>query len=167
MVDSLQIIHRVIEEHHRIRENIQLAGAAINDMEGLFSLQRSYAGWTQSSLESLADKLKQLQQIIGSLNEGLQRHFSFEEAALPPLFGDSLMRALIFEHNQVRNRIGEVKLTLADTHLEGLKQEEMLSRKSHLQELINNACQTVSEHAAHEEIILNMIARTLEQEQKS
>jgi hypothetical protein len=46
--------------------------------------------------------------------------------------------------------------------LEGLDQRKLLSKKSVIQQNVNSLCQTVEEHAQHEETILNMMKKALE-----
>ena len=52
---------------------------------------------------------------------------------------------------------------VADTRLEGLSPEELLSKKSHIQQVVSGICQMIVEHATHEETILKMIKRALEE----
>ncbi len=163
MPDSLAVINRVIQEHQRIRGNIKLVGESTNDLEAMFSLQQVYSGWTLSSMEAIDEKQKQLQQTMSFLDEGLNNHFAFEERALPPLFGELLMQALLLEHQEIRKKIGEAKSLIAGTRLVDLSQEKLLSQKSHIQQVINAISQVVEEHAAREETILNMMNRALEE----
>ena len=163
MSDNLTVISRVIDEHHSIKGSIKLVGESVGDLEALFSLQKVYAGWTQSSIEMLAEKQKKLQQTLSFLDEGIKNHFAFEEKALTPLFGELLMRALIFEHREMGKEISEAKSMVADTRLEGLSREELLSQKSHIQQVVSGICQMIVEHATHEETILKMIKRALEE----
>ncbi len=162
MSDALAVITRVIAEHQTIREHIRLAGDALNDIEAKFALQKLYSGWTQSSIEELAKKQEQLQQVISSLAEGLKEHFAFEEKALPPLFGELLMKALLAEHHDIAGQIEKVKTMLAGTNLKGLERRELLGKKSEMQNAVSRISQVVEEHAGHEDIILHMIKRALE-----
>jgi hypothetical protein len=45
MTDQLEMIDRLISEHHGIRDYVRLVGDSLNDIEALFSLQRAHAGW--------------------------------------------------------------------------------------------------------------------------
>ncbi len=163
MPDSLAIIDRVIKEHQRIRSHIKLVGESTNDMEAMFSLQQAYSGWTLGSMEVVSDKQTQLQQTVSFLDEGLNNHFAFEERFLPPLFGELLMQALLVEHKQIRQEIGEVKSLLAGGQLAGLEQEKLLSQKSRIQQMINALSRVLEDHASREETILNMMKRALEE----
>jgi hypothetical protein len=165
MSDALTIVTRVISEHHAIRGHVKLAGDTVNDIEALFTLQRTQSGWSQTSITALIEKRDQLLQAISFLEEGLKNHFSFEEEALPLLFGELLMKAILHEHHEISGQIGSAKKNLADIKikLEGLDQRELFSKRSVIQQNINSLCQTVEEHAQHEEAILNMIKKVLEE----
>jgi 2-hydroxychromene-2-carboxylate isomerase len=158
----LAVITKIIAEHHDIREHVKFAGDTVTDIEALFTLQKAYSGWTQSSAQALMAKQNQLQQAINFLEQGLKNHFASEEKALPPLFGELLMRALLVAHHDIGKQIENAKAMLAGTKLEGLSQPELLSKKSEIQHTVSSISQVVSEHASQEEIILNMIKRALE-----
>ncbi len=162
MPDALAVIRRAISEHHAIREHIKLAGDTVNDIEALITLQRANAQWTQSSIGALTEKQNRMQQAISFLEQGLKNHFAFEEEALPPLFGELLMKAILHEHHEISRQIKRAKTTLSNIKLEGLEPRKLLSKKSQIQRTINRICQTVEEHAHHEEIILNMMKKALE-----
>ncbi len=167
MVDNLTIIRKVIEEHHNIRTNIKLVGDSMNDLEAFFSLQKVYAGWTQSSKEGMIEKQEKLQQTMGSLMEGLKNHFGFEEKTLPSLFGELLMQALIFEHREIMNKLSEAKSMVFDTRLEGLDQKELLAKKWDIQQVMGSLPQMIEGHASKEETILNMMKKAMENKEQS
>jgi hypothetical protein len=164
MPDPLAVVTRVISEHHAIRGHVKLAGDTVNDIEALFTLQRTQSGWSQASIATLIEKRDQLLQAISFLEEGLRNHFDFEEKALLPLFGKLLTKAILHEHHKISRQIRSAKTTLADIKLEGLGQRELLSTRSVIQGNINRLCQTVEEHAQHEETILNMMKKALEED---
>jgi hemerythrin len=164
VADNLRTIRDIISEHHSIKRHVKLVGDSVSDLDALFRLQQVHAGWAQSSIEALSKKQEQLLQAIGFLDEGLRNHFAFEEKALPPLLGETIMKALLLEHQDISRRLGEVKARVTGVAPEALSQEELLSRKTHLQQTISNLCQMVEEHAADEEVILKMVKRSLEDE---
>lgn len=162
MPDNLAIVLRIIAEHHAIRQHVRLVGDSVNDMEALFNLQKAHSGWAQSSVGTVAEKQRQLGQLIVSLEEGLKNHFFYEEKYLPPILGEILMKALLLEHHDINKDIERAKAAVADTKLEGLPQNELLAKKTELQQMISNICQTVEHHASDEELILKMVKRALE-----
>lgn len=166
MLDRLAIIRKVIEEHHKIRSDVKALGQVANDLEAMSSLQKAYSGWVLSPNEALMEKQKQLQQAMGILYDGLHRHFGFEEQNLPPILGEVLMHALLIDHRQIRKELDETKSVLADLKLEGSKQEDLLSQKSHMRQMMDNVHQSIEEHASREEILLRMAEKALAEEQK-
>ena len=162
MSDTLRVIEEAIAEHHSIRENLKHAGDSVTDIEALFALHKAIAGWSQSSVRELKDKQGHLLKAIASLEQGLKRHFNFEEKELPPLLGEVLMKTIVSEHVEITGLIGKTKASLAEGVPEGLSQPEMLTRKAKIQANIHQIIEAVEEHAKHEEVILMMIKKALE-----
>jgi len=163
MLDKLAIINRVIAEHQTIGQHVKLVGDSVSDEEALKSLEGTRADWIPGRLEAVSEKQKRLQQTMNALDEGLRRHFAFEEKALPPLLGELLMQSLILEHREIKEKIDEAKSTAADTKLEGLSRDELLSEEAHMQHIVANIGHLVEEHAAREEAVLAMVKRALEE----
>ena len=163
MPDALTVITRAISEHRSIMEHVKLTGDTVNDIEALFTLYGAQSAWSQTSVTAVIEKQEKLVQAISFLEQGLKNHFGFEEEALPPLFGELLMKAILREHSAILGQINHAKTTLSNSKVEGLEQEELLSKKSQIQEAINHLRQAVEEHAYHEEIVLNMMKKALEE----
>jgi len=162
MQDKLAIIRRIIDEHQTIKGHLKLVGDSVSDQEALAALQKAHADFIPGRLEVMSEKQKKLQQTMSALEEGLKNHFAFEEKALPPLLGELLMQALVLEHREIKNEIDEAKSTVESIKLEGLSREKLISKESHMQQMIDNICQLVEEHATKEEAILEMVQRALE-----
>ena len=163
MLDKLAIINRVIAEHQTIGQHVKLVGDSVSDEEALKSLEGTRSDWIPGRLEAVSEKQKRLQQTMNALDEGLRRHFAFEEKALPPLLGELLIQSLILEHREIKEKIDEAKSTAADTKLEGLSRDELLSEEAHMQHIVANIGHLVEEHAAREEAVLAMVKRALEE----
>ena len=161
MPEPIEIIDEAIKEHHEIKENVPLTGAAITDVEALFLLSRAYAGWSQATTRELPAKQEQLLQTLTAVERGLKHHWSTEEKVLPSLFGEVLMKAFIFEHNEIAEQLDIAKSAISGTKLKGLPQTEMLARKTVLQSTINQVMEAIEEHNRHEETIFTMIKKTL------
>lgn len=162
----LEIIQRTIEEHRKVRSDVGVVGHAANDMEAMFSIQRSHAGWAQGSLEALPQSIERLRQAVEVVNEGLRRHYGFEEQYLPPVFGETLMKALVLEHGEVRGKLSAC-VTSINADVGGMAQEGLLTYRSGVQQAIGDLMQSIEAHASREEVVLHMIARALEAEQKA
>lgn len=161
MEDGLAIINRIIEWHQAIRGHLKLVGDSISDAEAVASLEATQDDWIPGRPGILAGKQNKLQQGLSSLDEGLKNHFAFEEEVLPPLLGELFMRALMLDHREISVKIDEAKSIVADTRLEGLSREELMSTESHMQQLLSRLCDLVEEHATREETTLGMLQRAL------
>ena len=162
-MDDLAVIRRAIEEHHRIRGNIRLAGEAVNDMEALFSLQQANADWGQGSVAKLTETTDKVQRAVNGLKEGLQNHFGFEEKYLPPVFGHNLMHAIVVEHDEVRQKLQECSASVV-VEVQGLPQEKLLSFRNLVQQMVSDLSNLIESHASREEMIFKMLERALERE---
>jgi hemerythrin len=160
-LDNLAIINKVIEEHQIIRGHIKLVGDSTSDQEAIASLTRARADWIPGRPEILAEKQKRLQQALSFLDEGLKNHFAFEERVLPPLLGDLFVRAITLDHREIIKEIDEAKSLVSDIKLEGLSRDELLSKESHIQQVINRISDLVEDHAIEEEVVLGMAERAL------
>jgi hypothetical protein len=157
----------VFAEHSLVKQNIRLVGDSVNDVEALFGLERTYSGLTQTSLEELPHRQERLELALSLLREGLANHFAFEENALPPLFGEVLMDALVLEHHTIRKAIDKAQDIVHDSLVDRLDQEGKLAWKSVLQKVINGLTQEIHSHAADEETVLKMLKKSLQSGKES
>jgi len=162
MAGELEIIEQVIAQHQIIRLNLQGVQSSLSDFDALFLLQKAQSGWAQSSVDKLLDQKHQLQDALSRLQKGLNGHFFYEEKALVPLFGEAFMRALIFEHTEIRRQIERTVSMVNDTNLESLTQEDLLVEKSRLQEGTVNTSQMIEQHANLEEQMLRMLKKAFQ-----
>jgi hypothetical protein len=165
-MEQLEIIQRTIQEHHKIRNNLRLVGDAINDIEAVVSLQQAETSWGQSKVQDVERNMDRLKQTISRLNEGLTNHFGFEEKYLPGVFGPALMKALVLEHDEVRERLAKCKAAFIDDIVQ-FSREKLLSYRSSIQQLVDDLSGLIEGHASREEIILLMIEKALIKEKKT
>ena len=163
MPDNLALINRVIDEHQRIREHVKLVGDSVSDPEAIRSLEKARADWIPGRSDDVSEQQKMLQQTLSTLGDGLERHFDFEEKALPPLLGELLMQSLIIDHRMIMKEIGEATPVVADTKLEGLNRDELIVKESHIQQMVNKICQLAEEHTTKEETVLFMVQTALKE----
>ena len=163
MADYLAKINEIIAEHQTIRGHVKLVGESIGDQEALLSLQRVRPDWIPGRMEILSEKQNKLTQTISSLSEGLRNHFAKEERLLPPILGEFLMQALILEHREIGKTTEEASAMAADTGMEGLSREDLISRETEIQQKISYLCNLIEEHASKEELMLEMVQRALEE----
>jgi len=162
MINRLEIIHNIIEFHHTIRSELQSVGQSVNDLEAVFRLRGEYAGWSQSSMVSLAERTNKIKENLKSLEEGLCQHFTYEEDNLPPVLGEVMMKGLLFEHSAIRREIKAANAVVFSTEYDSMERDEAILQKSRLQQVILNLAQNIEKHASREEIVLDMACKGLE-----
>jgi hypothetical protein len=164
MADHKETIDKTLEEHHAIRDTVELDGGPVSDFEALFALRQAYAGWSQCTPEDLAAKQEQLLKTLELVDRGLRQHWEDEERDLQPMFGGPLMKGFLYEHHDIAEKIGRAREVITGEKLEGLEPEVLLSRKTAIQDIVNHIMQAIEEHSNHEDTIFNMIKKGLESE---
>ena len=71
------------------------------------------------------------------------------------------MKAIMYEHREIAEKIENTRTAITGVKLEGLDKAAVLSVKTGVQETINHLLQAIEEHANHEEIILKMMQKAL------
>lgn len=162
MPDALEIINNVIAQHSKVTEHVKTTGDKMNDIDAVFNIQRTAykVAWSASSASEMVDKRDQLLQTISIMEEGLFKHFAFEEKVLPLVFGELLMKDILEAHEAIRTQIETVKTIAAS--LEGLDTEVLMAHRTRLVDGINNLRTAVVDHAHAEEDILNEMRKVFE-----
>ncbi|MEE8619234.1 MAG: hemerythrin domain-containing protein [Dehalococcoidales bacterium] len=161
MSDYLAKINEILEEHRTIRSGVKLVGDSVSDQEALVSLKSVRSDWTPGRLELVSEKQRKLKQTMSFLEEGLRSHFSKEQDMLPALLGEFLMQSLLLEHQEIIEKIDEVRLVATDSTPEGLTEAELESRDSEIKQKISDFSRRLEEHADKEELMLEMVVRAL------
>ena len=71
------------------------------------------------------------------------------------------MRALLLEHREIVKQIDEARSMAVAMRLEGLSRGELISEEMRIQQVVSGICQAIEEHAAKEEILLEMLEKGL------
>jgi hemerythrin len=164
-MDKLEIINRVINEHHITRGQITLIGEGIADLEAVLTLGIEVFSLSDS-LKVTTEEMGPLQQTISALSEGIENHFDFEEKYLPPVLGKLLTRALVIQHEAIKEQIDKAKSMVFDLKPDGQSQEEIVSKKADIRNTINTLLQLIEEHATREGVILDMFKLAIGEQQK-
>jgi hemerythrin len=164
MPDKLTMIKKIVAEHQGIRGHVKLAGDTVADQEALNALEQLRIDWIPGQLVILTERRNKLEQVINLLDEGLTNHFAFEEKVLPDILGNLFTDALILDHKEIRKEINEAKSLISGNDLEGLSREDLLARESDIQQVIEGLSHLIEEHAGREEVILDMVQKTLKQQ---
>ncbi|MEA1959306.1 MAG: hemerythrin domain-containing protein [Chloroflexota bacterium] len=163
-MERLDIISRILKDHTVLKEHIKLAGDSMSDQEAIATLVSVSAEWIPGIPKELDTVRDKLQQVLGYLCDGLKNHFLFEEQLLWLVLGELFMKALASEHREIIEEIDKIKSHVADMKLEGLTRDELLSEESQVKQTIDVLGQLIDRHVAREEIILEMVKKSLEEE---
>ena len=162
MPDHRETIDKALTEHRDIRDTPKLTAASVTDVEALFALRQVFTGWSQCAPEDLAAKQDQLLQTLNIIDRGLKGHWSHEEKAMENIFGEPLMKGFLYEHREIATRIGKARVALTGARPAGKDHQELLSRKTVIQDAVNPVLQAIEEHSNHEDMIFKMIKKGLE-----
>jgi hemerythrin len=163
MSDYLAKVEELIAEHRSIRDSVKLVGDSVSDQEALNSLRSAGSDWVPGRLEFLSQKQSRLRQTLSYLEEGLQNHFAREEDVLPPVLGEFLMRALRLEHQEIVKAIDRARSVAADTRLERMSQEALMSQDAEIKRVVSSLSRLIEEHADKEDLMLETVKRALDE----
>jgi len=164
MADNKETINRTLEEHHAIRDRVELTGGPVSDFEALFALSQAYAGWSQCPPEELPARHEQLLKTLDLVDRGLKLHWDYEEKVMRPIFGEPLMKAFLYEHHDIAGKLKSAREVIAGEKLAGLEPQVLLSKKTAIQDIVNHVMQAIEEHSNHEDMIFKMLKKGLEAE---
>ena len=159
MGEYLDQINKVITEHQKIKGHLKLIGDSMSDEEALIALKSVHSELTPN----MKDKLTQLEQVMGSLKEGIMNHFNLEAAVLPPILGNVLMQALLNEHEAILEQIDQANRAIFNAQQSNLTRKQIL-KETEFKQVINYLSQIIEEHAVKEELMLEMVKKVLQEE---
>ena len=155
--DDRKLVAKLLDQHRAIEGQARQVRGSMADHEARASLEIARFDWTPGRFGSVSEKQERLREEFERLEEGLKRHFQFEEKVLPSLLGGPLMRALTLQHREIQAEIADARSVVAEADLEGLEREDLLVQESRVQQRVSVVLRLVEEHATREELILEMI----------
>ena len=163
MKEALEIINSVLAQHSTIADHVTDASNKMNDIDAIFNVQREAykVAWSSSSVNDLLENRNQLKEKIQVLEDGLSKHFAYEEKVFPLVLGEILLKDILSDHRKVSERIEIVKSIL--NSLEGLEKEELFAKRTELLESVNDLSDTITRHAHSEDRVLTMIKNAFDE----
>lgn len=163
MMGSVAAINGVIAGHHSTHARIRLAGDSISDEEAVASLKGARTDWIPGRPSMPALRQRRLDQTLSYVREGLSNHFAVEEALLPLLLDQMLMRALMLDHRRIIEKIDEASAVVTQLDLTQLGRTELLVRECEIRGMIDNICHLIEDHATKEDIVLDFMLKALQE----
>jgi len=163
MKDALEIISSVLAQHSTITDHVVDASKKMNDIDAIFNMQREAykVAWNSASATDLLENRNQLREKIQVLEDGLTKHFTYEEKVFPLVLGEILQKDLLSDHIKVSEQIEKVKTCL--NSLEGLEKDELFDKRTELLESVNELSDTITNHAHSEDKVLTLIKKAFEE----
>ena len=113
--------------------------------------------------------LRELQDTLNTIEEGLQGHFHFEETSLPPVVarhGDdelkSSLRSILLEHVDLRGRLANSKKHAAELTSGGMARHRWEATAHDMRTYISHTRKLLEAHAEIEQELLHKLRNKLE-----
>ena len=166
-MDNLEIIQQVLAQHQVIMGQLKSAGDTVSDMEALLRLETARTDLTMGFQQTLAEKQRQLEKMIEPIDQGLRKHYAFEEEMLPPLLGPILTEALIFEHKQLLLLMEQTTTFVKGIGVQGLIRAEEMKNESLIYDRLDNLRRHKLDHLNREEAVLLTLQNVIEVKAKT
>lgn len=116
-----------------------------------------------ASVADMANMLLRLRNAVDDISVGLSEHFEFEEKYMPSVFGENVMNAVTFEHDEIRRKLIECQASFR-SKVDAISQESAFEYRSTVESLVGNLVSMIEGHASREELILRMRERVFEKQ---
>ena len=167
MEDDLVIIERVIAEHKTIRQRFQHLEKAVNDAEAMTGFEEAKEAFMPGRLNQ-EQGLRELEDTLNAIEDGLQGHFHFEETSLPVVVdrhGDeedkSSLRSILLEHVDLRGRLAHSKKHAAELVEGGMARHRWEASAHDMRAYISHTRKLLEAHAEIEQELLHNLQKRL------
>ncbi len=168
MEDDLSIIERVIAEHKAIRQGFENLEKAANDAEAMAGFEEAKEAFMPGRLDQ-KQGLRQLEDTLNAIEDGLQRHFHFEETSLPAVVGrrgdeemKSSLRSILLEHVDLRGRLAHSKEHAAELVSAGMARHRWEASAHDMRTYISHTHKLLEAHAEIEQELLHELKNRLQ-----
>ncbi len=161
MEDDLAVIERVIDEHKTIRQRFHNLEQVANDAEAMVGFEEAKEAFMPGRLGQ-KQGLRELDDTMKAIEDGLQRHFHFEETSLPTVvdrYSDeelkSSLRSIFLEHIDLRNRLAHSKKHVSELVSGGMARHRWEASAHDMRAYISHTRKLLEAHAEIEQELLH------------
>ena len=161
MEDDATIIDRVIAEHKTITQRFHDLEKIANDAEAMAGFEEAKEAFMPGRLDR-KQGLTELENTLKAVEDGLQKHFHFEETSLPSVVdrhGDeelkSSLRSIFLEHVDLRNRLAHSKKHAAELVSGDMARHRWEASANDMRAYISHTRKLLEVHAEIEQELLN------------
>lgn len=156
MEDIVALIDNLIDEHKVIIKDAQSLEQVANDASTLVDLEEARETFVPGRLDQ-KQSLQKLQELLETIDQGLQAHFNREESGLLAAFekhGDrklvTTLKSLLLEHEDLRNRLAHAKDHVAELVSGGLARHQWEASANDMRAHLSHTRKLLEAHAAIE-----------------
>lgn len=167
MEDDLAIIERVIDEHKTIRQRFHNLEQVANDAEAMMGFEEAKEAFMPGRLGQ-KQGLRELDDTMKAIEDGLQRHFHFEETSLPTVvdrYSDeelkSSLRSIFLEHIDLRNRLAHSKKHVSELVSGGMARHRWEASAHDMRAYISHTRKLLGAHVGIEQELLRELRSRL------
>jgi len=168
MEGTIALFDAIIEEHKQIMEDVETSEHIADDLGAILEMDRATGEFEPATLDRKRRGLQGLQQSLEKVDKELQAHFAREERALLTAFEDyggktfaSALRALLVEHQELKNRIAKSKQDAAELAEGGLSRGVWEGRAYGMRVYISHTRKLLEAHAQSELELLQALRKEL------
>jgi iron-sulfur cluster repair protein YtfE (RIC family) len=167
MENDLAVIEKVIAEHKTIRQRVHKLEQVANDTEAMAGFEEAKEAFMPGRLDQ-KQGLSELKDTLGAIEEGLQKHFHFEEISLPTVVdrhGDeelkSSLQSILLEHADLRNRLNHSKNHAAELASGNMARHRWEAAAHDMRAYISHTRKLLETHAGIEQTLLQELRKRL------
>ena len=168
MEDDLAVIERVIAEHKTITQGFHTLEKVANDTEAMTGFDEAKEAFMPGRLDQ-KQGLRELGETLKTIEEGLNRHFHFEEISLPAVIarhGDeelkSSLKSILLEHADLRNRLNHSKNHAAELVGGDMARHRWEAAAHDMRAYISHTRKLLETHAGIEQALLHDLRQRLQ-----
>jgi len=167
MEDATATIERIIAEHKTIRQRFDNLEKVANDTEAMMGFEEVKTAFMPGRLNQNKG-LQALEDTLKMIEEGLQRHFSFEETSLPSVVErhgneelKSSLQSIFLEHVDLRNRLAHSRKHAEELVAGGMARHRWEASAHDMRAYISHTRKLLEAHAEIEQELLHALRSRL------
>ena len=167
MDETIALIDKIIAEHQVVFERFKSIEKVVGDVEAIAGMEEAKDAFIPGRLDR-EQGLKKLQELLETIDQGLQAHFNREETALLAAFEKhggrelvSTLNSLLLEHEDIGNRFAHSKKHVAELLGGGLARHKWEASAHDMRAHISHTRKLLEAHAAGEQPLLVELRRQL------
>ena len=172
MENTVAVIDNLIAEHNMIIKDTQSMEQLANDASILTDLEEAKETFVPGRFDQKHSLLK-LQELLETIEKGLQQHFNREETVLLAAVenhGDrklvTALNSLLLEHKDLRNRLTHSREHIAELVSGGLARHRWEASANDMRAHLSHTRKLLEAHAAIENELFVELRRHLKREKK-